>query len=365
MSNLSPGRREPWRLAHALTAAERAVPAGGGVMAHRDKVPMYRPGQVPVGGLYAPMAWPAGDPRFVRLGVFVPVIAPERYLVHQVRCIDLVMRTPYVDELRDRERLSALHQLFIWAQDRRFSCEPESLLSGDRIDAFIHERWKTESTRATMRTRLRHVAAVVFPPAPEMQYKRRETAGMHTEDELTRFLAASASLIGGAQRDSAHRRANHRETQVLLAISFGAGANGHEIHRIRERWLVEDEHGWWLERGRVLRTPIPPRWMAMIAPHLTGDPQAFLLRPHCVNRRNQQVGKVMEKATKWAPGMAGFTADRAARHWHHQVLMAAHFNVVVALGGYNRDTALPMDMVPFIGVADVAAAEDIARGWVR
>lgn len=332
-------------------------------MAAREKVPMFRPGQVPDGGRYAPIAWPTDDVRFQTLLTYSPNLSAGQWPRLRDTCVDLVMRTGFVDDVRDRERLSALFQFVLWAEDHHCDTAPESLLSGDRIDAFIADRWQGLSTKATMRTRLRHVAAAVFPPAPEMAYPRKEIALVHTDDDLKRFLAATASLVAGEHGNHPHRVAVHREMQVLLALSFGAGANGHELHRVREGWLFEDATGWWLERGRTLPTPLHSRWVGLLVPHLTGDSDAFVLRPHCLDRRNQQVGKVMEKAAKWAPGLQGFTADRASRYWHARMLRAANFDVAIAVGGYKRDTGMPMDMHPNLPLRDHKAALEMVRGW--
>ena len=234
-------------------------------MTPRPKVPRYRPGQVPPGGLYAPLQWDRSNPRFAEIADYTPKVRPASWPEHRDVALDLVMRTLYVDRKRDREDAAALHHIFTWAKDFGFATAPESLLTGDRIDACVRALWSNKRSRATYRTRLRKVAAAVFPAPPEDVIYRQHAASAHSDDDMQRFLFATKSLVAGHKGTLPTRRNMFRDMEVILGLTFGAGTNGREVHRVRESWLRRDADVWWLHReGRAVPTPISSRWAAMI-----------------------------------------------------------------------------------------------------
>ena len=61
---------------------------------------------------YALGAWAQDDPRLVRLSGYRPATHADRWEGHREVCYDMVMRTPEVDAVRDRELLDSLHVIF-------------------------------------------------------------------------------------------------------------------------------------------------------------------------------------------------------------------------------------------------------------
>lgn len=317
-------RRERWRVSHARLIAQHRA-GGDRVSGRRLRVPVYRGGQgrpvaVSPTDTYTPMTWDACEQRVQDLLAYAPKTHARAWAAHGEMVRDLVLRTDYFDRLRDRHLAGTLHRFFAWAARNGFSTDPASLLSGDRIDAFVTASF-AEGSHATHRWRLRHVAATVFPPPPAAVAIRRPAQAPHSQAERDRFLAAAASLVAGHRQDLPTRRALHRDVCVVLALTFGAGCNGQCVHQVRENWLQVQDGAVWLHRpDRTVPIPVTEPWASMLSAALTGAPEAWLLRPGTPQARNEQVGKTFYRARRFAPEFGGFDSDRAARRWHVDVL---------------------------------------------
>lgn len=361
-------RRERWRVTHARLIAKHR--AGGGAMTRRLRVPVFRGGQgrpveVAPSEVYAPMTWDVSEQRVKDLLAYRPHRANETWAAHSEVVRDLVLRTDYFDRLRDRHLAGTLHHFFSWAEARGFSTDPGSLLSGDRIDLFVTSSYSRGSHTAH-KWRLRHVAATVFPPAPEAVTPRREPMHPHSLDERDRFVDAADLLIAGHAGTLKTRRALARDVRVILALTFGAGCNGKTVHRVQEGWLRRDAAGEvWLDRpDRTVPTPIQDPWASVLLDARTGNPGAWFVRPETAQARNEQVGKVLFRARGFVPAFRGFDCDRAARRWHVDVLDSAHFADLVALLGYKPGSQTPIDLARHLSPSAQPELLARVRGWV-
>lgn len=333
-------------------------------MPRRLKVPVYRPGQVPPGGAYELRSWDPADPRVADLLKYRPRYMPSAWQGHAEVIRDLVLRTPYVDKLRDRHWAGTLHAFFTWAEEKNYSTKPAALLTGDRIDAFLATGFWTSTSTPTHRSRLRKTAALVFPAPPEAAYPRRDISPGYTPAEVDRFRAACEALIHGRRGDDERNRALHREVSVILALTFGAGCGAKMLHHITEadvQWLGDVL---WVSRpGRSLPVPVQPQWSALLAPTLTGDPGARLIKNNSTGKRNEAVGKVLFRARAQNPGFSGFDSDRAARTWQLHVLESANYDVLVDAAGGAAGARESRDVRGFLPERDRDQALAILAGW--
>jgi len=310
------------------------------------------------------MTWNESEQRVQDLLRYKPKKQKSQWQGHADVVRDLVLRTDYFDRLRDRHLAGTLHAFLSWAENSNYSTDPASLLSGDRIDLFVKERYGPGG-RPTHKWRLRHTAATIFPPPQEEVTSRRPPMDPHSPDERDRFARAAESLIAGHFASLPSRQALHRDVRIVLALTFGAGCNGQTVHRVREGWLRQGADGVWLDRpDRAVATPISEPWASILLSARSGDPDAWLLRPDTPNARNEQVGKVFFRARKWAPGFQGFDSDRAARRWQVDVLDRAHFADLTALLGYKPGSQTPVDLVQHLSTSGGADLLSRVRGWV-
>lgn len=369
MAMSNPIRRERWRVTHARLIASRRT-GGDDAMTTRLRVPVFRGGQGrPVEVLptdtYSPMSWDATQQRVKDLLAYRPKSKRENWSTHAEIVRDLVLRTDYFDRLRDRHLAGTLHRFFGWAAANGFSTDPASLLSGDRIEKFVRENYAPGS-HTTHAWRLRHVAATVFPPPPEVAKPRRTPLDPHSLQDKERFIRGCESLVAGHFASSKRRQSLHRDVQIILALTFGAGCNGKCVHRVKEGWIRRGPDGVWLDRpDRSVSTPIAEPWGHLILAALTGDASRWLVRPNAQGPRNEQVGKVFFDARKESPALVGFDCDRAARRWHADVLEQAHFPDLAALLGYKPGSHAPVDLIPHIDPTPHEAQVQRVRGWVR
>ena len=101
----------------------------------------------------------------VRLAGYRPTKHADRWEGHRDICCDLVMRTPEIDAVRDRELLAALHVVFSDSEERALSTDPVDVLSPEHIDECVVRCWTSPAARATNGTRLRKAAATLVVAA--------------------------------------------------------------------------------------------------------------------------------------------------------------------------------------------------------
>ena len=319
---------------------------------------------VPLGSAYAPLIWDTADDRHRDCSEFQPQVAPNTWPGHKEICIDLVMRTTHHDRKRDRDLLGTLHRFMTWAKAKGFACDPEHLLVGDRIDLFINKTFPNPVTANTRRWQLRVIAATVFPPPESDANRRQEALPAHSDLDLARLLDARDSLLAGRKRYSSKRLELHRDVTAILALTFGAGCNGRSVHRVQEAWLQEAPRGLELHRPD-LEVPIPigAPWATMVRECLTGDAQAWLVRPGSHVSRSEQVGKVMFKARGAVPAFTGFDADRAARHWQQRLIEVSGCALVVRMLGSKPGSQLPADLSARVTVTNNESTRERMWGW--
>lgn len=359
-------RRERWRVTHARAVA-RARAGGDPMSRGRLAVPVFRGGQgrpveIPIGQPYEPMAWDVTNERVVNLRAFAPKEHRDQYPRHAEMVVDLVLRTDFFSRLRDRHLAGCLHRALVWAKHHGYSTDPASLLSGDRIDAFVNATWTPPATRATHRWNLRHVASVVFPPPAEATIPRRVVLPPHTPDEEQRFLAASDTLIVRHYKDSHVRQALHRDVQAVLALTFGAGCGGKTVHRVARSWLDDQPDGLWVRRpDRNLPSPVLEPWDAILRARLDGNPDEWLVRPQTPTARSEAVGKIFKRARAIEPALVGFDTDRAARCWSLRLMAAAEFPLICAsIGSQVKELAIHLPQPD-----DDDHARTLLRRWAR
>lgn len=367
-------RRERWRVSRTQAASGRTqegVPLMG-----RKKVAVFRAGQVPPGQPWSPISWDQSEPRVAALYSYTPDNPTGAWDTHRETIFDLVLR---VDSATPRSQSSpgktrhtdigiayVLHLLFDWAERHGYSTNPESLLMGDRMDEFIAATFTNKSTRATYRTRLRNISATVFPSPREISYVRNPTPSPHSANERDRFFNAVQSLIAGHNAVLKTRQELYRNAMCLLALTFGAGCNSRAVHLVRQGWLKETPDGLWLHRpDRSVPIPVAARWADVLRASLTGDEDAFLIRPQGAGQRSQQVGIICHSVRVKASAFTGFDSDRASRLWHIELLEAAHFDVIAQMCNYQPSNQVPADLVPFLATRPIDESSVIARGWVK
>lgn len=342
----------------------------------RNKVAVYRAGQIPPGQVWSPLSWDQSDPRVVAIHSYKPNDFLESWEKHRETILDLVLRldtdTPRSTNSASKIRRTdigiayVLHLLFGWAEKKGYSTSPDSLLMGDRMDEFVGAYFVNKSTQATYRTRLRRVSATVFPAPREVRYPRNATPTPHTLEDCDRFVSAVESLITGHHAGLKTRQGLYRSAMCLLALSFGAGCNSRVVHVVREGWLKETPDGLWLHRpDRVVPIPVAKRWADVLRASLTGDPDAYLIRTDRAGERNQQAGIVCKLVRDKASAFTGFDSDRASRLWHIQLLEAANFDVIAQMCNYQPSNQMPADLVPFLTTRPADEACVIARGWIK
>lgn len=361
----APERDEPWRLTH-LRLLDKRLRAGGAGMSKAElaQARLNHSVSVPIGQRYTPLAWDPRDERVAALARFRPKRAVERFDAHREVICDLVLRTPHINDARDRDLLSTLHVFFTWAEHHRFSTEPDSLMCGDRINPFVHQHSLKSGARAVHRWRLRFVASCVFPPPVESEISRSELTEPHCDEDLERFLLATSTMHRGEDEQRIKRLELLRDLHVLMALSFGAGCNGRMVHQVRQSWLHGGGNDWWLERpDRERMVPILSTWAPTIESLLTGNPDDFLLSPTCRGQRNTQAGKVLAKARKISPAFGDFDLNRASRHWQVNVLDRAGFAILAGILGYRPGSQTLGDLLPFLPPVHDEAARTLARRW--
>lgn len=339
----------------------------------RARMPVVRSGQtrpveVPAGEAYAVLDWDPNDTRVQALGRYRPKYGPDRWDAHRQVVCDLVLRTDYYDRLRDRHLAGTLHRFLMWAEDHHFSADPEQLLVGDRIDAFVTQSWSiTSSSQHTHRWRLRMVAATIFPPPEETVLSRNPARAPHSDADKQRHLAAAEQIIAGNHSTSTSRQVMHRNVTCVLALTYGAGCEGKTVHQVQEKWLIEHTDGsLWLQRpDRAVPVPIAEPWASMLRAALSGRPEAFVVRPDNTGPRNEQTGKVLFKARPVAPGLKGFDCDRAAKAWLRDMLDRAgfaHIAAMMALRPGSQTLTAISEHLPQPKVGETMAA---LREWSR
>ena len=335
-------------------------------MARKATPPVFKAGQVLPGQAYTPKVWNPLDPRVRTLLAYLPRKNEAEFANHREVIIDLVLRIPFLRTNRDRQWIGTLHTFWTWAEHHHYATTPESLLCGDRIDDFVNEAYATNSTKKTHRSRLRNVAAIVFPPPVEQYFSRNETRPPHTVAERGRFMLGAAALICGHYGQSPVRRELHRNVIAILALTFGAGCPSNLMNRVEEGWLRVESDGLWLYRpDRRVPTPVEEPWAQLLLNTCSGNPKAWLIRPKQTTPRSAQAATVIARARHLEPTLVGFDADQAARRWHVDLLNAADFDVLAAVCGYRTSTQAANALQPFLKSQLVADMKNIVRGWVK
>ena len=295
---------------------------------------------------YVPAELDLTDERTARLCQFVPSPHRNLWAEHKLIIVDLVLRTRFVSHVQDTKMMSTVHEMFCWAHSQGYRTEPQELLCGDRIDQFVMARYPNQGSWATYRWRLRSVGAAVFPGPIEQAFDRKPVLAPHSANDRLRHLTA-VSLISSHRTNT--RIALHRDTTVILALSYGAGCNSTHLHRVRESWLHHHDAMWWLHRpDRAAPSPIAEPFGSQLADLRSGDQSAWFLRPDTPTHRNQQAGKILQRARTASASLTGFDIDRAARRWETDLLDAFGFNALAATLGYRPGRQVPGDLVPYL-----------------
>ena len=360
-------RRERWRHTHGRLAGKHVRSGGGDLMGRgRLKVAVYRGGQVLPGHAYRPQELDPADSRTLDLARFRPRIEAEQWDANADIVLDLVLRTPYTDRLRDKHWAGTLHRFLCWARRRGYSLWPPELLTGDRIDEFIAATYPHPTSATVHRSRLRSIAAYIFPAPHERTFVRIPPMAPHSAADIARFLAGAEELIAGHHARSTVRQALYRDVCAVLALTFGAGCHGKDVHRVRQGWVRTKHDGnLVLHRpDRALPLPIQAGWAALLAPSLTAGPDAWIVRPQSPHGRGEQVGKIFKRARTHAPQMEGFDTDRAARRWQVDLLEASQFDVLAALCGFRTGSQTAVDLVKHVPARPLNDATAIVEGWL-
>jgi len=273
--------------------------------------------------------------------------------------VHIVLLIPDSNPRRDIDILSTLNAFWAWAAMHRYRLDPDSLLTGNRMQAFAEA--KGNSYRQTIRYRLRSAFDAWHGKDQEPRYGRAAPRPPHTDAQRDRYIEAAQNMVARTSAD--HETA--RNTQFLVNASFGAGVSRSSIHKVTSSWFHNGHRGPVLrDPVRGIDIPIPLDYAARLAPLI--DPQSHqeVLRPG-YPQRDMQSSKVLRRALILAPDLHGFDVARAARRWQVDLLNAANLDVVAALCGYKRGQKTLTDLIPFLTVHTEDERSKLSEGWLR
>lgn len=298
-------------------------------------------------------------PRAEALAHYRPSKSAETWKAHGTAIAELVLAVEGTTYKTDRHLAGALNTYWAWATVRGLDLSPESLLTTERMDAYL-ATVQSES-KGTIGWRLNKVAAAFFKAVPAERHARKPLSAPHTARERESFIQAAATMPTRTDRDVE----TARNVVYLVNASFGAGVDRSAIHQARCGWFRDSSNGLWLKHPEIdVEIPIARGYAERLRPTLRGEKDAYVLRPGYVDDRATQASRVLERARDLQPALADFDIFRAARRWRVDLLDAINFDVVAALCEVRPGQKSLADLVPYLRTRSPQDASRLAGGWL-
>lgn len=300
-----------------------------------------------------------GTPRAEALATYRSRNSPEIWKAHGTAIIELVLAVEGTTNKTDKLLAGALNAYWAWATVRGLDLSPESLLTTGRIDAYLAT--VEGESKGTIGWRLNTVARAFWKTAPAERHARKPLSAPHTARERESFIEAAATMPTRTERDIE----TARNVVYLVNAAFGAGVDRSAIHQVRCGWFRDSSTGLWLKHPEIdVEVPIARGYADRLRPTLSGEKNAYVLRPAYEADRAGQASKVLERARDLQPALADFDISRAARRWRVDLLDAINFDVVAALCEVRPGQKSLADLVPYLRTRSPQDASRLAGGWL-
>jgi hypothetical protein len=300
-----------------------------------------------------------GTPRAEALAKFKPRNSAENWKAHGPAIAELALAADFTSIDTDKAIAGAMNSYWAWASVRGLDMSAESLLTTERIDAYL-ATVESES-KGTIGWRLNKVARAFLKTAPAERHARKPLSAPHTARERESFIEAAATMPTRTERDEE----TARNVIYLVNAAFGAGMDRSAVHQVRCGWFRDSSNGLWLKHPDIdVQIPIARGYAERLRPTLNGDKDAYVLRPGYAADRADQASKVLERARNLQPALADFDISRAARRWRVDLLDAVNFDVVAALCEVRPGQKSLADLVPYLRTRSPQDASRLAGGWL-